>query len=1506
MSAITRRWVRPSRLIDVASSRTPQTKRDPGKWLARALCGLLALLGVLPVLLALLVRLPWAREKSAELVQRELKAALGLTARFDLRLELLPPAVVLTGLRVDATDGSPAIAAERVRVAPLFFSLLGGEFNAGDIELVRPQVKLAIGGGRPLNLALRLPASSGPSSGAEFDIKKLPLRSITIEEARVDLALEDQGLKLALDDLDLDVTTGGGAIDVSAQLAGASVQLRRLVDGQAVFDDDAVCGLQLRAHYDEGGVLLRRFEIDARADADPAPGTLPSCKGEAPPESHLTLQLSRIRVRESPLVPLPVASGRVQVEGPLRLVKRYVPGAPSFSGEVGLLADVNFPGRPELPDVKGRLLAKEVQVDRLRTVVRTLDAQVEAGAGEVRIPNGKATYGDGDVTIKNAKAQVFDRGIPIFVEEVALRNIQFPALMRDVGITRHTIVNWVFEQGAFTNFKGMALDPEKGGPSLMGDVWANTEDFELGDKGWDDPRRKRVVGVKKARIRGRFGVERYGVLFRQMSADFGRSHLEVPAVTVGFDDLLEVRVSKSTQIELGEISPVSSLPVGGRLEVEGGVCCKQSDPTVEGNLRVTGLQMAGLPLADVASAHAVFKPFILELSKVTAHKTHEIVLPQGGTTRSPGSDYTSERIRVDFERPQGLLVEGNVSTKQMDFRDLLDLFVFEKDPRFTEIFGSGAGQAHLRFEVGGPNDVCDSGVMTVRARTTLDTMSLYGERYDSGEGELDFQWFDRGAFERGMEVEMRSVILRKGRGVISGAGAMRRGAVVTGHFSAQDIPMGRIDAMGELGRSVDGSVSAIGSISGTADAPEVDADVRFSPVRVGQKILPGSTLKVTLVPTERPAPLEPVRRTRRCKEIIPRGFDLKEHAKDDVKGIYHTNGDLFGGQLKLNDVQTTWQRSKRLSGEILADNLDLGVLFQLSPSFALSEHPPSGKLTGRLVIDRSELDHPERTVARFSVRDMEMRQGASVLALKVPKGSTSVEGAIENDTLALGRMLFGIRTGTSVETDVGVSGRVSELTGERRLDLEVKLAPIEIGSLLSQVPQVEAAAGVLEGSVTIQGRAEAPIARGELRLRGGSLALTGAPISLEDLEVVARVDEQELRIVNAFARAGGGQIQLTARAPLKGFSISEMSAQLEARGVRWPISDGVEMVADASLGTNWTPPAPNGPRRRTRLTGTVTLQNFLYTRPIGVAADLDALARKGKRTDVTVYDPEDDLMDLSIRVYSPRPLVFRNNLLEADVSLESSLLLTGTNQRFGLQGVLRLNPGGRLRLRANEFDIRQGTIRFDDPLRIAPRVDIQANTEYRRVTTSAGASSGAAAGAPGATSSGGTTAAGGIWRILMHAYGDADNLKLDLTSDPNLAQEDIILLLTIGMTRAELDQLQAANLGSTAALEALSALSGADRAVKTVIPILDDFRFGSAYSPRTGRTEPTVTVGKRISEKLRANVITGLSENRDVRSNIEWRITPGTSVLGNYDNLSDVASRGLGNFGADFRVRLEF
>jgi len=80
----------------------------------------------------------------------------------------------------------------------------------------------------------------------------------------------------------------------------------------------------------------------------------------------------------------------------------------------------------------------------------------------------------------------------------------------------------------------------------------------------------------------------------------------------------------------------------------------------------------------------------------------------------------------------------------------------------------------------------------------------------------------------------------------------------------------------------------------------------------------------------------------------------------------------------------------------------------------------------------------------------------------------------------------------------------------------------------------------------------------------------------------------------------------------------------------------------------------------------------------------------------------------------------------------------------------------------------------------------------------------------------------------------------------------------------------------------------------------------SAYSSRTGRTEPTITIGKRLSDRIRANVTSGVAESREIRSNVEWQLSPRVSVEGSYDNVNDISSSSLGNLGADVRWRMEF
>jgi translocation and assembly module TamB len=461
---------------------------------------------------------------------------------------------------------------------------------------------------------------------------------------------------------------------------------------------------------------------------------------------------------------------------------------------------------------------------------------------------------------------------------------------------------------------------------------------------------------------------------------------------------------------------------------------------------------------------------------------------------------------------------------------------------------------------------------------------------------------------------------------------------------------------------------------------------------------------------------------------------------------------------------------------------------------------------------------------------------------------------------------------------------------------------MDLSALTQAFPRIERAKGTVAGRLSLSGSLASPIYSGGLELTGGEVAFRGLPSPVTNLDLAVKLEAGELSVTRGSARFGSGRLAVRGGGPLRGFELGSMRLDLTARDLSLPLGDGVRGTADADLLASFNPGVAE--RELPRLSGNVILRSFEYRRPVTMTAELQSLGRRGKRTTVESHDPEDDVNALDITVRAARALSIKNDLVEAELTLaDEGLLLSGTNGRYGLRGTMEVKAGGRITLRRSVFEVTQGTVRFDDVTRIAPIVDVTAVTEYRRYAEASGAASGTSSSAAAGSS---TSVSGGHWTIRMHAHGDADDLKIDLTSEPALAQDDVFLLLTVGLTRAELDQAQSASVGESVALEALGTLSGADRAVTKAVPVIDEFRFGSSYSSRTGRTEPTVTIGKRLTDRVRANVTTGLAESREVRSNLEWRLSNRVSVESSYDNVNDISSSALGNLGADIRWRLEF
>jgi translocation and assembly module TamB len=882
------------------------------------------------------------------------------------------------------------------------------------------------------------------------------------------------------------------------------------------------------------------------------------------------------------------------------------------------------------------------------------------------------------------------------------------------------------------------------------------------------------------------------------------------------------------------------------------------------------------------------------------------------------------QARLEFGGKAKMELDGVATTAGMGLRDFLSIWKMDDDPRFDDLDALLATRASIHLAMGGPEDACGGGLVDVRAGVHATAIKLYGEQFDDGDADLEFRQFDRAASMMGTDVTVRAMTLHKyhpqGKepsGSILGSGRITKGGILHASVVMEAIPLFRVQSLGALRSETEGTVSGIAVFDGTLDQFAINSDLDATPVRIRGTQIGPSHLHVHATQTSPPAKGQTkTAKTTHCGDPVAPPFDKEAFLTDTSShGDVVLDGDVAGSAIHLDHFAVTRAPKPVITGNVVLKDLDLGALRRvLTPQehdatedLALPEGAPEdeleGSVSGALAIERMQVGSLEHAKARFTPSALTLARGIEKIVLRPTPETLS----LDEDRVAIPPLVFDLQAARGLKGAITVHGAVAHATHEPELALGMDLSPIDLGLLVGVVPKLERATGTLQGAVKLTGKMRSPIVDGDVRVAGGELQIKGLPSVVSDLNVDLRASAAELRIAQAQAKFAGGTVSMRGAIPLKQLFDGVGEAQVTARGIHLAPADGVTATADADVTVSINAASKEGPTSKLpRITGDVALTQFEYARPINLASDLSAFAGKAKRTVIDTYDPSLDAMTFEIRVRPHAPLRIRNNLIEANLGLDSdALTVSGTNQRIGLRGDLKALPGGRFHLRGNDFDVRQALIRFDDPTRIAPNVDVVAVTEYRRYTDTTAAS------AAGASSTGAGLAAGGgsgtVWRITLHAYGDADNLRLDMTSDPPLSQEDIVLLLTIGMTRAEVDQLQAGSLGASAALEALATVSGADKAVKQAIPIIDDFRFGSAYNPQSGKTEPQVTVGKRLTETVRASVSSGLTndEDREIRANLEWRLNHRLSVQGSYDNINDVSST-VGNVGVDLRWRLEF
>jgi autotransporter translocation and assembly factor TamB len=429
-----------------------------------------------------------------------------------------------------------------------------------------------------------------------------------------------------------------------------------------------------------------------------------------------------------------------------------------------------------------------------------------------------------------------------------------------------------------------------------------------------------------------------------------------------------------------------------------------------------------------------------------------------------------------------------------------------------------------------------------------------------------------------------------------------------------------------------------------------------------------------------------------------------------------------------------------------------------------------------------------------------------------------------------------------------LAGRLGAATGTGRLDDSGAIEGVLRGqvplALLSALrPEVREASGRLDVDLRIGGTTAKPVLLGRGTISGGLLAVRDNPLVIRDVEGTLTLAPSRLRIEELKASVGTGTVRATGEIGLDGRALGAYHLTVTGRGLGVTGVEGLETAWNADF-------TLVGRGARGIVRGEANLVRGSYTRDLSI---LPMLLKTGHQQQPTEWGRE---IALQVKLALNDNLVVRSP--QAQIRAGGTLLLQGTVAQPVIIGTIETDDG-RITFRRNRFTLENAVVRFDDPRRINPYLDVRATTRIR------------------------------TYDVTMWLSGRVDDLTIRLSSEPPLPQEDLLALVTLGATRSEL--------GSSGALtfagEAAQLLSRDLLGLDPNTPLVDILEFG-----RTEAGDNQVRVGKRLDDKTTVIYSGSFAEGGQQKLRVEYQLI-GPLLLAGEQVFS-------GGIGGDVILRLRF
>jgi len=356
-----------------------------------------------------------------------------------------------------------------------------------------------------------------------------------------------------------------------------------------------------------------------------------------------------------------------------------------------------------------------------------------------------------------------------------------------------------------------------------------------------------------------------------------------------------------------------------------------------------------------------------------------------------------------------------------------------------------------------------------------------------------------------------------------------------------------------------------------------------------------------------------------------------------------------------------------------------------------------GEATGRAAFDIAP-----GTVGSKDRGELKMATGAGRLVFELV-GDQRLSGTVDLPLSGIGQVDAELELSRLDAGDAGLSGR---------LDLDVP----RVALLAAFSPLVDDAAGSLRADLDLAGTVRSPLVSGRARFEDGRIRYLPLGLVLDDIDLVASLEERGEIELEGSLRAGEGKARIYTRADHEQTRVHGLELRIEGDNLTLIDVSDIRAVADTDIGITYDGTILDLDGRIEFPSARITPRNLGVTR-ISESEDVVLVGREMPAGTTTASGSSRLAVTGELDVALGNDVVIRLDAAQARVSGSTRFRWAGGLLPLA-EGAFQLN--GEIQSYGQTLSITDGTISFpnvpaDDPLlRIRAERDIYGNSEVRR------------------------------------------------------------------------------------------------------------------------------------------------------------------------------------------------